>query len=533
MSVIKLKPFFQRLKPSTVGLAYALVVLAFAWNCAQFYIPGKGFTYLIEFGDRSNATYLPELKAVNHYEQRQSSGYDGQYYAQIAMDPHLSHPQLKEAVPDLAYRARRILFCWTAYGLAGGDPVSALHIYAIQNIVAWFLLALLLLKWFPPNQWGNFFRWFSVLFTFGLTMSVRKALLDGPTLVIITLTIALLEWDKPWLAALCGGLSGLAKETSALIIGAFIPLGKNTKPWLKIVGQIIIILLPIGLWILVLTHYTAEAGGVGYRNFTYPFLGYIHKLSEIKAFLTTAPDWIIRGLFCIFISLSVQALFFFTRIRVNEAWWRLGVSYALLMLVLGDAVWEGYPGASARVLLPMTLAFNILVPRGKKWWAILVLGNLSVFVTPENLKPPGRESVIVEGPSNLRMVESTGQMVDAQFDSQWYDPEKSLLEYWRWAKASANIMLVNPQTFTIHADISFRLRANDKRVLTVTSGDQVLWKHTLNPYESQDVILKDVLLNPGTTTWHFETTSEASPDYPSSSRVVSYSVRNLRIKIIK
>ena len=62
------------------------------------------------------------------------------------------------------------------------------------------------------------------------------------------------------------------------------------------------------------------------------------------------------------------------------------------MIFLGAAVWEGYPGAASRVLLPMTLAFNILVPRGWKWWGVLLLGNLSVFATYDTLRAPARES---------------------------------------------------------------------------------------------------------------------------------------------
>lgn len=84
-------------------------------------------------------------------------GYDAQYYAQIAMRPWLTNRALNEAMDSMPYRARRILFSWTAYGLGGGDPARALHIYAVQNIVCWFLLAGLLLRWFPATSWENFF----------------------------------------------------------------------------------------------------------------------------------------------------------------------------------------------------------------------------------------------------------------------------------------------------------------------------------------------------------------------------------------
>ena len=528
----KLIPFFQRYKSNTLGVAYALVVLAFAWTCAQFYLPGKGFTYLIEFGDRSNATYLPELKAVNHFEDSRSDGYDGQYYAQIAMRPNVADAELKQAVPDLAYRARRILFCWTAYVFAGADPVRALHLYAVQNIIAWFLLALLLLRWFPVKSWGNWFRWTAVLLAFGLSVSVRKSLVDGPSLLLIACSVALLESKKPWLAAAMGGFATLGRETSFLIASAFIPALNWTKTWKKTLGQVVLLILPLSIWLIILATYTSASGGAGARNFAYPLVGYGHKLFEIIHLFKTAPDWIIRGSVFILIALTVQALFFITRLRVSEPWWRVGVSYALFMLILGDEVWEGYPGAAARVVLPMTLAFNILVPRGKKWWAVLILGNLTVLVTPETLNPPGRESVVVVGPRSLRMVDSTGQIVDAQFDSNWYGPEKSRLEYWRWAKASASVALINPHPISVHATISFHLRSNDIRDVVIKNKSQELWRGTLIPREPTQVVITSVDLEPGETLWQFETSKAVNQDNATNAHAVTFSLRNLKIELI-
>ena len=77
-------------------------------------------------------------------------------------------------------------------------------------------------------------------------------------------------------------------------------------------------------------------------------------------------------------ALAVQALFFVLRWRPAERWWRVGAAFAGMMFFLSTPVWEGYPGASTRVLLPMTLAFNVLVPRTGRWLPILLAGNLTV-----------------------------------------------------------------------------------------------------------------------------------------------------------
>ena len=156
-----LKPFFKRKLALGPVLGCACCLILFGWLCSRFYLEGKGFTYLIEFGEREHARYLPQLRAVNHFELKDSAGYDAQWYAQIAMQPRLSDPALKGAVDQgavdsLPYRARRILLSWTAYALAGGNAIWAMHIFSVQNIFCWFALAVLLWRWWPPNSWVNF-----------------------------------------------------------------------------------------------------------------------------------------------------------------------------------------------------------------------------------------------------------------------------------------------------------------------------------------------------------------------------------------
>ena len=236
--VARLIPFNQRNSARALPFAYAATVAVFVWICAQFYVPGKGFTYLVMFGGNVSERYIPALKAINYYQEPDSTGYDAQYYAQIAMRPWLSNRALGAAVDSLPYRARRILFCWTAYGLAGGDPAWALHIYAVQNIVCWFLLAALLLYWFPPTLWENFFRWFGVMFSFGLCFSVRGSLVDGPSLLLIAVGMILAERGRSWWAAGVLGLAGLGKETNIIAGATFAPANaRDRRGWLRAIAQ--------------------------------------------------------------------------------------------------------------------------------------------------------------------------------------------------------------------------------------------------------------------------------------------------------
>ena len=529
--VPKLKPFLARNLRFFPGLAYVATVAAFLFICSHFYLPGKGFTYLIEFGEREEAHYLPELRAINHYSLPDSNGYDGQAYAQIAMRPHLGDPVLQEAIGNVSYRGRRILFSWTAWLLAGGNPARALHIFSVQNILAWLLLAGLLLRWFPPVNWNNWVRWVGVMFSFGLCFSVRGSLLDGPSLVLIAGSMLLLESGRPWLGAALLGISGLGRETNILALAAIVPEGRTRRAWLVAIGRWALALLPLLLWTAILSWRFGHGGETGARNFAAPFAGYVGKWAEIGVFARDKPAWIVWRSVFIHVGLTAQWAFFVLRPRWRDRWWRLGAAYAALLVVLGPAVWEGYPGAAARVLLPMALAFNILVPRGRSWWILLLLGNLSVFASPDWLRPPGRESFRAEGPRDLRIVAGSGKTVEALFDEHWRGPEKSWLEYWQWTGGDAAVVFRNPHPFPVPARISFDLRAKGRRIVTVQTADRTLWMGVVDPGNPRKVRLPEILLPPGDMPWRFTTDRPPVPPSADDPRALAFSLRNLEIDL--
>jgi hypothetical protein len=514
----------------------AAVVALFTWNVSLFYLPGEGFTYFIQFGAKEHDRFVPEVKAVNHYEMRNSQGYDSQWYAEIAVHPHLSDPTLATAVDSLPYRARRILFVWTAWLFGGGDPSRVLNAYALQNVVCWYLLAALLLRWFPQTNWGNTFRWVATLLSFGLIFSVRSALLDGPSLLLVACGMALVESKRPWAAALVLGISGLGKDTSILCgAGLRPPDLKDRASWRPWLAKVAVAVAPLALWLVCIRIWLGHADDVGARNFDLPFAGLANKLQDVVSGVISLGNqnpWVTYFDVLALTGVLAQFFFFAFRLRWDDPWWRVGAIYAVLMMFLGDAVWEHYPSAAVRVLLPMTLAFNVLVPRKGWWWILLLIGNLGIIGSPDLLKPPGRETFMVEGPTNLRFSEQNDKPVEVIFGkSNWWDAEKSRWEYFRWSLGDSSVVIRNPQPFAIKAEIRFRLRSVDQRAALVLLNGTLVWQGMLHPAEVRHATIAGIVLPPGDTELVFK--SDRPGAYPGAGdqRRLTFSVRELEIDL--
>jgi hypothetical protein len=148
---------------------------------------------------------------------------------------------------------------------------------------------------------------------------------------------------------------------------------------------------PLLLWGLHLWTRGLAPEDAGLRNFNVPLASYVTKWTVTVDDLAR-HGWGSYARFSLFtlVAVTTQAVFLAWVRDLRSAWWRLGAAYALFMLVLGDAVWEGHPAAVGRILLPMTIAFNVLLPRVR--WAVflplLVLGNASVVVGLDAMKVP-------------------------------------------------------------------------------------------------------------------------------------------------
>jgi hypothetical protein len=320
-----------------------------------------------------------------------SSGYDGQFYAQLAVDPLLLDPAIDDALDVPTYRARRILFSWTAFLLGLGQPRFVLHAYAMQNIVFWLLLALLISHWFPPRDLQSFCLWFGCMFSHGVIISVRWALPDGPSMLLLALAVLSIERGRPLRATCLVGLSGLAKDINLLWIAVLIePHGAHRPRWPALCVRALLVAGPLSMWMFYLWIGNHEFRSlVGDSNFAAPFTGYVTQwsitLSELRE-----DGWASFARFSLLtlVSLTTQFIVLLSSRAWSNPWWRTAMASCMLMVFLGPAVWQSYPGAVTRVLLPMTFAFNVVLPRNRWFWPLFVLGNLTVLPALHAIQAP-------------------------------------------------------------------------------------------------------------------------------------------------
>ena len=348
---------------------------------ARFYHRGTGFTALIGF-PQADEWEPPALKAVPHYQYPLWASYDGQFYAQRALDPLLRDPTIDRGMDLAPFRARRILFSWTAYGLGLGRPAWILEAYALQNVVCWLAIALLLVRWVPVTSWRGLALWVACLFSHGLLWSVRFALLDGPSLMLTMVAMAAVEANHPLWSAVAVGINTLGRETNVLATVAQ-PIPSHRREWLRAAGAAMLAVLPTLIWMDYLRSIYRSTTLAATDTFTIPGAGLLESWRTVVLSLSasTVPADAF-GPACILVSVMAQAAFVFVRRRHTDPWWRVACAYAVMLLLLDPVLVAPQTGAITRVMLPLTVGFNILLarePSATRFYPWFIAGNLSVL----------------------------------------------------------------------------------------------------------------------------------------------------------
>jgi hypothetical protein len=339
------------------------VVSQFTWE--------HGFTKLLDV----NPSYLPrralpEFQALNPatFEKK---GYDGQFYAQLAIDPLLRNPQLARALDGPEYRARRILVPAVAWLLGGGQPAAAVTTYTLLNLAAWYILFTLLVRSQRPATVQAWLCIAAIMLTTGAFSSLARSLTDLPAATLLVAAAVLGRWSR----TLALALSVLAKETYLVCAWAPIPdLPKKAHGFPRGIIHVAAIVLPWLLWATyVHLHFGMPAYGTD--NFSWPFEGWLHCIvSSIQA--------VNLKLALAALSLLVQVGYLVSRPQFKSFYWRAAISFGIAGALLTDDPFASEVSFT-RDLLPMTIGFNILLteeaPARFLFW--FFAGNIGLFVS--------------------------------------------------------------------------------------------------------------------------------------------------------
>lgn len=471
-------PLCSRLTRRVWNAAAFLVVATVVGAFLRFHIPGRGFTYVLDFGDTLHLRHLPEISRLPVFFHKDVAGYDAQMYSQFALRPAAVDPDLRRAVDNPPYRARRVLMSWAAWLLGFGRAWWVLNAYAALNMLTWLALAWLLLRWFFPPTPDAFVRWCGVLLGAGMLASVRHALTDGPLLLAIAGMVAVAERGLRWPALFLGAACGLTRETGITSAAILVPDdARDWRGWLRAAGGGIVIVAPLLVWVWHVRTLGPEGFfSAGARNFSLPFLGFVERWQSLLLELGK-PSWaqpIVLGSLATQVALTVQGGWIVLRPRWRDPWWRVGAAYVGLMATLGSAVWEGLPGAAPRVLLPLTLAFNVVVSRTRFGLMVLVLGNLGVVVGIWEMRGPSvaRWSIVAAHEIEYDMV-ARRPALDFSFQ-RGFTPKLDAVAA-RFVADGARVHIENKHPFAVAAGLRALMRAPRPCRLTILVSGQPQW----------------------------------------------------------
>jgi hypothetical protein len=328
---------------------------------------GHSFTKLLEVGPVFLPRALPQFQAIDPVTFH-NKGYDGQFYAQVALDPLLRNKQLVTALDIPEYRSRRILMPALAWLLGLGRPLAVVTAYSFINLAAWYAMLTLLVRSERPQTIQDWLCLVAIMLTTGACASFQRSLTDLPAAALMVAAIIAAGISGPIFLA----LSVLTKETYAICAWApLVDLRAKPNAFWRGLAQLALILLPTLIWaIYVRSRFPVHF--YGDRNFSWPFEGWIY------GFVYLATHRKFFGIVAMF-SLLIQFIYLAIRRRMDSFYWRVAVSFAIASCFLSDDPFTSEVSFT-RDLLPTTIGFNVLLMRDAparfgRWF---VAGNIGL-----------------------------------------------------------------------------------------------------------------------------------------------------------
>lgn len=171
-----------------IRISFYLVVALFPLGLVGMgYHRETGFPSLIYFGSDFQTLQLNKIQKIPKVIYP-GSGYDEQFYAQLAINPMLNDSQLVQTLDNPQYRVGRILIPALSFLLGLGQPAWILESYELINLGFFWLLIYIFYRFLHPQTIQAFLGVAAALTTTGIVASISRALLDLPAAVFLIMS---------------------------------------------------------------------------------------------------------------------------------------------------------------------------------------------------------------------------------------------------------------------------------------------------------------------------------------------------------
>lgn len=208
-------------------------------------------------------------------------GYDGQFYAVLATDPLLRHPETLESLDTPGYRATRIGLPLLAWTLSLGHPGTAIVFY---QLLCWGLAVAgvgLLAVWLKEEGHSP---WWALPagVSAGVAVTMLRSLVDGAAgaVMLAALMAQRRRQTTPCVAALV--FAALIRETSLLAAAAVAATELRRRRWLPALVTLGLPATAFVLWRGFLFWRVGGDVGAGMGNFALPFAWVPEVLAAIS-----------------------------------------------------------------------------------------------------------------------------------------------------------------------------------------------------------------------------------------------------------
>lgn len=261
--------------------------------------------------ERQHAPVLAEVPRST------SRGYDGQYYAELAIDPFLTQPETAGHLDTPSYRARRIGTPLAAYLAGLGNPRAAIAAYLVLCWVLGIAGVWLAAAWLRSQGASSLWAlWISV--GAGLAASLLRVTPDALAVSLLLAALWAHRADRWRLCIVLLVAATLTRETSLLAALAITAVELRRQ---RVPRALTATLLPAGVlaaWqgYLLIRFGLGHSSGTG--NFALPLTWLPLKMSQLGE--PSSPRWLeIAGLAAIVATLLLPVLLFRELKRADAA----------------------------------------------------------------------------------------------------------------------------------------------------------------------------------------------------------------------